>query len=375
MKKFLPVIGVLTFFLFFTSCQQDKSDPSGSDFLDIYDFVETKDFNRIPIPEKITYCGEQEECLWAGQDIDAGKVIVGNDDNNLYVTVISDEGFQSGTEQVKIAVVTSLPSSRPPAGQFPYKVDVAENETQVTVQIPLSDLVEPGDQCTNNQFYILVHADVIADGNGETAWGGCDDGAGNAWWYFIDYTTQCCQCWCSFGNDYQNPDEKCCLNMWFEGTMFTFWSNKYSFAAMKDQEYKLSLIVNALECVPQDTDGNITDAAATKVGEAFIKAYEGDDGKPYVDIRYVLDEKYAASSIQLDLYIGVDRVPPHDLENKVIITGEKHMIYQHEMAAGGTTFEFKGLPWLSNDENDETFISLHAAIGDCPMPSLQNPVY
>ncbi len=387
MKKItLLFSAVLLITLSFYSCEQSQLDPTDPESAD---FVETKPLNKIDMPEKIRYCGEEEVCLWAGQDIDAGKVIIGNDDENLYITVYSEEGFQDASENVKIDVVTTLPDSRPPAGHFPYKATVPSGEKIATFQIPLTDFgIDPKEECMSTRFYVLVHADVIANGKGETAWGGCEEGPRKtnpngkevgAWWFYSEYYTQCCECWCGFGNDYQSPEDDACLSMMFEGERYIFWSNRFKFKefAGENKNYEVSLLVNPTDCTPQDTKGNIIELLATDVGTVELSTYTamGDDGKshPYVDVKYNLYEKYKGYNIQLDFYLGIDKIPKVDRDLMKMITDDDHMLYQHKLTPGETTYTFTKIPWVENKEGD-TFIALHAAIGDCPMPSLQNPM-
>lgn len=376
MKKLLLPLSFILFAVFsFCSCEDSKLEPNSDEFSVV------KPMNKIDTPEKIRYCGEQDDCLWAGQNIDAGYVKIGNDDKYLYITVHSEEGFQNETENIKIDVVTELPTNRPNAGGFPYKTTVSPEEKTSTFQIPLEDIIKGygTGQCEPYKFYVLVHADVIANGKGETAWGGCNPGAGKAWWFYSEYYTQCCACWCGFGNNYQNPEKEACKSLLFEGKIYYFWSNKHNFNDLNrlkiagDQGYKISLVVNSSDCNPQDKEGVLTDNLAFIVGAAYINAYE-IEGKPYMDIKYVLDDKYKGYNIQLDVYNGADRVPKYSIEEMKIITDDKHMLYQTKLLPGETTFTFTKLPWLTHDDSMDTYISLHAAIGDCPMPSLQNNV-
>jgi len=156
---------------------------------------------EIIIPDP---CGYGEFTLWAGQTIDAGQVIVYNDASNLYVTVIATVGFQSVSENIKMWVGTDLTTldgggiSRPSAGGFPYKVTVTGSTTTHTFTIPLETV--PGYNatvCGVQTIWVVVHVDILApDGNGgssaQTAWGGGDEGPGNAWWYLIGYIPDCC---------------------------------------------------------------------------------------------------------------------------------------------------------------------------------------
>lgn len=148
----------------------------------------------------ITPCGIKVADLWAGQTIDAGSVTIYNDNTNLYVTVFSTDGYITGTEQLKMWVGTDLlnmPQNKqgiPIPGQFPYKI-TTDGNTTYTFTIPLNSLA-----LINNcgqPVYVVVHADVLADnGSGtissETAFGGDVAGTGPRWWYYSNYTIECC---------------------------------------------------------------------------------------------------------------------------------------------------------------------------------------
>ncbi len=138
--------------------------------------------------------------FFAGQTIDAGSVTIYNDNTNLYVTVYSELGFQSGTEQIKMWVgadLTNMPQNTngiPIPGQFPYKITTTGGTT-CTFTIPLIDL-SLVNKC-GDMIYVVVHGDVlVSDGiggtKGETAFGGDTPGVGNRWWYYTTYTIQCC---------------------------------------------------------------------------------------------------------------------------------------------------------------------------------------
>ena len=151
-------------------------------------------------------CGLEEFPLWAGQTIDAGKLVVYNDAENLFVTIISTEGFQEVSENIKMWLGTDLTLidggglNRPSAGKFPFKATVGAGETTYTFKVALKDVPGYdaslcGDDAT--PIYVVVHADVLAkdkDGNisSQTAWGGNVPGLGKAWWFYAKYTPYCC---------------------------------------------------------------------------------------------------------------------------------------------------------------------------------------
>ncbi len=424
MKKItLLISAVLIFTLSFYSCEESQLDTTGPEAEDpgFTELVAERSLDYIFNPGDIKYCFQQEVCLWAGQHIDAGSVTIGNDDENLFITVYSEQGFQEyktedgefvlddygnkipATEQIKIDVATSLPGSKPVPGHLPYKYTTSSGETSVTLKLSFEELsvyLETDVDCSYvEDLFVFVHADVLVDEDGdgskegETAWGGCEDGAGNAWWYYIDYTPHCCECWCGFGNDYlrsDNPDADACKSGMFDGNSYMFWSNEFYFGDMVGDDnvgidYTLSLLVDSNSCVPQETNGDMKDLgdgihnASFEVGNVVLHAFVSDGkdgyekGMRYVNVIYTLNDMYKGYNIQLDLYNGADRVPNYSIQEMLIIEDDLHRLYQTELTPGEVTHTFT-IPWLTNEgENMPTYIALHAAIGDCPMPSLQEP--
>ena len=189
--KLLLSLGILFFALY--SCNE-QLDIQGIESIDSKKELQ-KPFTKMLDDSEINYCGEPVECtLIAGQNIDAGKVTVINDGVNLYVKVYSKAGFQDVEENIKMWIGTEPPSKRPQAGHFPYKV--TESGDTYTFQIELSSIDAWGGECGENTqpIYIILHADVITEsGSRETAFGGCIEGAGKAWWYYMEYNVQCCE--------------------------------------------------------------------------------------------------------------------------------------------------------------------------------------
>ncbi len=409
MKKItLLFSAVLIFTLSFYSCEESQLDPTDPEAVDINEvtyesLLKGTDVKKLSFevnPDYVRYCGETTEtCLSAGSTgIDAGYVLVGNDDEHLYITVHSDYGFQDQEGNVKIDIVETLPSERPNAGHFPIHIRVPAGEIEVTVAIPLIELFPNDVECTPHQIYPLVHADVISSSTGatNTAWGGCEEGPKTinpnngketgAWWNVFDYTTSCCECWCGFGNDFGDDDSGACFTREFMDVLYKFWSNKYSFEDGKVNN-TISLLVNSQSCDPQNGDGSIiTNEVAIEVGTVVIRSYLGGlNGKERLfDVTYTLKEMYKDYNIQLDLYNGSTRTPDvnwnsNDIKNSTIIIDDTHKLYQHEIPSGTVTsgmivYTFNGLPWLTDENGDDTYIAVHAAIGDCPMPSMQNPM-
>lgn len=165
--------------------------------------VPTGDKGPQIIEPGISYCGTPKTVdLFAGQYIDVGSVTIYNDQNNLYVTVYSQYGYQNTTEQIKMWVGADLSlmprnsQGNPVAGQFPYKITTTGGTTY-TLTIPLNEL-SLVNKC-GDTINVVVHADVYARNSSgeltaETAFGGDLGGdTGTRWWYYTKYVIQCCQ--------------------------------------------------------------------------------------------------------------------------------------------------------------------------------------
>ena len=368
MKKFKLLLSL--FILFFTlySCNE-QLEISGQESINSKESL-TKEFKSVTDVSEINYCGETDECtsLWAGQNIDAGTITVGNDDTNLYVTVYSTDGFQAVDDNIKMWVGTDLPTKRPAAGNFPYKV--TESGNTHTFEIPLSTIDGWSVDCGENasSFYIVVHADVkVANGDGfneETAWGGCLEGAGNAWWNYMEYTPECCdeeeECMDAFGFKYLNPDHSICLDYMDSDVKELVWSNNFNYYYLRNnRHYQFSLIANAEECVPQGMDGTLIDDAAIVVGYIDITMFsegEGDSVQLYTTISYhITNDDYELSDA--NLYLS-DIERPDDLNPS---NGDyNYGVSSAEWDSLTTTFE--KLPWPGTYSDWDTFVIPHAKV-------------
>ena len=185
---------LLLVLLFFISCSKSNTDSPEIQAL-------SEEANDTPLITSIlqNYCKSDTTCLWAGQTINAGSVVISNDATNLYITVNSKEGFQAVNDNIKIWVgndLANLPANTqnvPIPGQFPYKYTA--NGTSFTVTIPFNQITVDGAPitCDKAMLYVFVHVDAIAAGGAETAWGGCIPGTNtNRWYFYANYTTACC---------------------------------------------------------------------------------------------------------------------------------------------------------------------------------------
>jgi len=165
-----------------------------------------KDVNST---NEISYCGTPITSVFlAGQNYDAGLVLVGNDKKFLYVTYNTSNGWIIKKTHLYVGTETNFPKSASPE-LFPYKTDHGIGVTSYTYTIPLSIL--------KTCVVISAHAEVEqidADGKtiqSQTAWCSgvnCGDN-GDSWAMKFGYCRQKC-----VGGGVVNPisdeeDENC----------------------------------------------------------------------------------------------------------------------------------------------------------------------
>jgi hypothetical protein len=144
----------------------------------------------VEFPAKEELCNLTKYDFIAGQTIDAGDIIVGNDKDSLYIEITSTNGFQNVSENVKMWIGATMPfTDRPVTGHFPFKYNVESGVTSIYLSFALTEL---GLKCDAPAFYLIIHGDVLAP-NAETAFGGDIAGAGNAWWFYLTYAPKCCE--------------------------------------------------------------------------------------------------------------------------------------------------------------------------------------
>jgi hypothetical protein len=139
-------------------------------------------------------CGSPETVnLIAGRSIDAGDVVIANDESFIYVTFIAVDGWQ--ITETHVAVASSLggiPQTRsgnPRIGNFPY-AGTHNGVSTVVYAIPRNSL--PASDC----FVVAAHA-VVGKSSGfrfktETAWGQGPTFPGRSWAMYTTYCTEPC---------------------------------------------------------------------------------------------------------------------------------------------------------------------------------------
>lgn len=179
--------------------------------------------------------------LTAGQTIDVGTVTVWNDADNIYVKYSLDDpdypnacfGELHTWVGTDLANVDDGGESRPSPGQLCRNLTNCEDGecvdatslTEYTFIFPLANLCIDLDSCcvdgenTCGSLFVITHAEVDldctdSDDKHETAFGGDNDGEGDAWWFYGIYTP-CCD---GFGGD---EIEECFdETAWGAGTRF-----------------------------------------------------------------------------------------------------------------------------------------------------------
>lgn len=147
--------------------------------------------------DDVVYCGEEEVVsLTAGQYIDVGSIVVGNDGEYLYVTYKTTGDWY--LTEVHLHVLDEDPERRLPPGRTPYKSDV-DYEKEFTLKVPLSDFdFDFEEQCDVFSLWLQAHAVVkkIVDEEvvqEETAYGGeIVKPRRGAWYGGFPFTIKCC---------------------------------------------------------------------------------------------------------------------------------------------------------------------------------------
>lgn len=148
--------------------------------------------------DDVVYCGEEEEVsLTAGQHIDVGSIVVGNDGEYLYVTYKTTGDWY--LTEVHLHVLEEDPGKRLPPGLTPYKSEV-DKEKEFTLKVPLSSFVSDFEnQCDELSLWLQAHAVVkkIVDEEvvqEETAYGGeIVKPRRGAWYGGFPFTIKCCE--------------------------------------------------------------------------------------------------------------------------------------------------------------------------------------
>lgn len=180
---FFAVVFMATIVLSLDSCTKEMAVQDSQE--------EFTSSTRLVNISEIEFCGEVLTVrLLAGQHYEAGTVMVGNDEENLYVKYQTTGGWFMKKLHLFVGDCELLPKNKGGAipGQFPYKVSFDELMTEYTFVIPLEEL--PDEMC------VAAHAEVVRmEGDEivqtETGWGEGEE-VGNNWSMVFSYVKQDC---------------------------------------------------------------------------------------------------------------------------------------------------------------------------------------
>ncbi len=127
--------------------------------------------------------------LMAGQDIDAGRILIRDDFQYLTIKFQAEPGWR--ITEVHLAIATSLagiPQTKkgnPIPGLFQYKNDTLDSVESFTFQIPMA-------WANGTTLYIAAHCVVESEGCGrsESAWAGNLPFPGRNWANYTTYVTE-----------------------------------------------------------------------------------------------------------------------------------------------------------------------------------------
>lgn len=201
MRKSTFVLGVLAL-AGLVSCNEDiLVDNNGDNLADLTNGYEVLAVQEPPSatlylegsePLTLLVCLNEPYDLTAGQNIDAGSVEVVNDGENLYVTFNTTGLFGTlhlwvGPDMLNLPEEIVNNQGVPVPGKFPYQFD-ASGLTHHTFVIPLSG----NSYVCGTELKFVAHAEVLLNGNNETAFAGSQGGDTRRWYFFDNYTVQCC---------------------------------------------------------------------------------------------------------------------------------------------------------------------------------------
>lgn len=138
--------------------------------------------------------GVVEYSLLAGQYIESGSIYTSNDDENLYISYNTIDGWELKKIHLYIGTIDGLPTTNngnPKIGQFPIKANFQQGTTTYNITIPRGEL--------SDCVVIAAHAEVVKVENGqvvqsETAWSeGEQINDGGSWATFSNYCFQDCE--------------------------------------------------------------------------------------------------------------------------------------------------------------------------------------
>ena len=138
-------------------------------------------------------CNTKTVEFLAGQHIDVGQIVVGNDEENIYVKYVVEDDWYLKETHLFVGMYDDVPLSGggTKKGKFPYKMEHDPMVQEFTYTIPIEGL--PDLDC----YTIAAHAEVVKMEDGEwiqeeTAWGDGEDFPGANWDMYFEYCPAVC---------------------------------------------------------------------------------------------------------------------------------------------------------------------------------------
>ncbi len=379
MKKISILFNLVFLFVIFISCeQQDDINSSKSvdskisvnknSQIDLEPTILTQD--EI---ENVSCADPVEIDFIAGQHIKIGKIIVSNDETNLYVTYdLVETNWWLEETHLYVGGYNNIPftgDGNPKIGHFPYHEEHFNTQSH-TFTIPLGSIDADADGC----FEIIAHAAVVQKENdeiisSETAFGfGEEEFPGNRWGWYFNYCEEECSDDNVDNDGDENDDENedgssdengdssgddsefdICLDAFAFNTSdnnvpICFlddgfdqwgWTNLIIYDGninyQEGYSYKLSLYASAFQCATENS---------IEIG--YIDIYvHGGDGRFYADIKYVLtNNDYKIKEV--NLYIG-EAIYPLDSEHNDTVSPSEYTYSVDNLNV--TTYLFEDKEW------------------------------
>lgn len=150
MKKFIQTSCIFAIALVFISCKKTALDPTTNTVQTPATTQPASKTNQANPDDKVIIGGRtnEESCepttvaLLAGQTIEAGTVTVSNDEDFIYVTYTTANGWVLSQTHLFVGNIALLPvnnAGNPIPGRFPNK-SPHNNVTSYTYQVPISSI-------------------------------------------------------------------------------------------------------------------------------------------------------------------------------------------------------------------------------------------
>lgn len=319
--------------------------------------------------DKIECCVYEKQSvdLIAGQNIDAGDVIVTNDEENLYITYSTqypehaeEDGWLISETHFHIAdSLDGIPQTKknnPIPGQFDYQYEYSPPISEVTYTLSLADLGYSG----GDELYIATHAVVgqWVDGEEpvfetETAWGDGPGFLGKNWAMYFQYTIQDCN-----GEEPPGPgtesetafafgaeDALCFLEIDEDENGepdFSRWG--WTNGALPEGDYTFDVYAGAGQCDLQK---------GTNVGTLTISYHSGT-----AQVTYNTVSPYTMSATHL--YVGSEMLPQDEGGEYTVAPGQYPYIHDPLADVATDSFTVTGL-------SGDIYVVAHGVVDGFPI--------